>query len=102
MIVKVLMLAFGQPGEIREVDIPETELVEDTLNENILNLTFHYGQNEFQSQKHPSVSVGDVIELGGQHYLVMPVGFSLLSDTQLQEYTALERRNRGLYVFDQV
>lgn len=30
--------------------------------QDVLNLIFHYGQNEWQPLQHPSVSVGDIIE----------------------------------------
>ena len=30
--------------------------------QDVLNLIFHYGQNEWQPLPHPSVSVGDIIE----------------------------------------
>jgi hypothetical protein len=92
MKIKVLMLAFGA-GQVRIVDVPTTQ---ETDPSEILDLVFHYGQNDFQPQRCPSVSKGDVIEYNG-HHLVASVGFQELTDAQLQEYTALDRRDRYFY-----
>jgi hypothetical protein len=79
---KVHMKAFGDPGEIRIVDVPENRFViEDYHNkiislEECLQIIFRYGQNDFQPKKHPSVSVGDVIEFDNKMYRVENIGFS--------------------------
>ena len=62
MIIPVHMLAFHDKGKIREVevgDFPERHNDKD----DILNKVFELGQNDFQPQDIPSVSVGDVIEI---------------------------------------
>ena len=89
MKVKVLMLAFGDPGQVREVEVP-------VESESVLDEVFRYGQNDFQPQRCPSVSKGDVIEYNG-HHLVASFGFKELSEEQLQEYTAMDRRDRYFY-----
>jgi len=67
---KVHMLAFCKKGTVREVDIPKSVLPTTqpahVLTTAILELIFRYGQNEFQPQKLPSVSVGDVIQGGSK------------------------------------
>ena len=79
---KVQMLAFGNPGEIRIVDVPENRFIMDDYLNNIISLDecleiiFRHGQNEFQSKPHPSVSVGDVIEFNNKKYKVENFGFS--------------------------
>lgn len=93
MIVRVRLLAFGQPGEIREVDLPE-EGWDDTNTDERLDLVFYFGQNDFQPQRHPSVSVGDVIELGDKFYIVKPSGFGEMTPQELDEYEAVPRRDR--------
>lgn len=101
--VNVLMMAFGRTdNEVRAVDIPAGEWPEQThlptRTESRLEQVFYYGQNDFQPKQHPSVSAGDVIELEGKHHLVMPVGFTEISDEQLAEYKAMPRRDRPLFV----
>jgi hypothetical protein len=82
---KVQMLAFGNPGEIRIVDVPENRFImEDYHDKRVsldecLQIIFYYGQNDFQPRKHPSVSVGDVIEFDNKKYRVEMVGFSEVS-----------------------
>lgn len=70
MTVKVHLTAYGERDEIRRVQIPTEELVKTGL----LNLVYHYGQNEAQPQDHPSVSVGDVVELDTRELFIC--GFS--------------------------
>ena len=92
MIVEVEMLAFGQPGEVRKVNIPDdVAAVEENT---ILDTVFHYGQNDFQPQNHPSVSAGDVVRLNGENYLIAGVGFRKLTDEQLDNYRSLDQTHR--------
>lgn len=72
MIIEVEMLAFGN-GEIREVEVPDGEVTSDV--DQMLELVFHYGQNDFQPKNHPSVSVGDVVRLNNERYAVAGLGF---------------------------
>lgn len=70
MTVQVHMTAFGERDEVRLVQIPMSELVKAGL----LELVYRYGQNGEQPQDHPSLSVGDVVELEtGEFFLC---GFS--------------------------
>lgn len=79
---KVQMLAFGKPGEIRIVDVPENRFIMEDYHNNLISLDeclqiiFRFGQNDFQPREHPSVSVGDVIEFDNKKYRVEMIGFS--------------------------
>jgi hypothetical protein len=87
MNVRVRMIAFGN-GAIRTVSIPnwdETKSVESKLES-----VFHYGQNEIQPKRSPSVSVGDVIELDGKLHLVCGAGFREMSEAEYDQYAALD------------
>lgn len=95
MNVNVLMMAFGDPGETRTVTVPDNEWTTDT--NKTLELVFHYGQNDFQPQNHPSVSVGDIIELDNVRWLVRPFGFLGLTPEQFSEYNTLLRRDRQFH-----
>lgn len=75
MKISVHMTAYSTKSDIREVEIPDEEITPATTIEQALGLAFYYGQNDFQPQKHPSVSMGDVIELKEKYYMVMSVGF---------------------------
>lgn len=100
MQVKVHLLAFGNEGEIRLVDVPDrsTELI---LDDDLLDLAFHYGQNDFQPLPHPSVSMGDVIELGdGKLFRVQAMGFKQLSPAEFALLKALPRRDRAFHEFN--
>ena len=60
----------GEPVTIRAIDIPGEEIpsrvgdwtVADI--EAILERAFHWGQNDFQPRRAPSLSPGDVVEIG--------------------------------------
>lgn len=85
MIVEVEMLAFGKLGEIRKVEIPANRLCEDDIQNNrisieeALDIVFELGQNDFQPQQHPSVSMGDVVRLNNERYLCCAIGWEKLS-----------------------
>ena len=74
-VAEVEMLAFGN-GEIRQVTIPDAEWTSAKRREALLELVFYYGQNDFQPQPMPSVSVDDVIRLDGERFRVDSFGFS--------------------------
>jgi len=88
------MLAFGEPGEIREVEIDSPEVGEEL--DVTLERIFHNGQNDFQPQQHPSVSVGDVVHYGGRTFLVAGMGFEEISLEKLKEWRNIPRRERSL------
>lgn len=73
MKIEVEMHAF-EDGKIRVVDIP-ADAAEGADAQDLLDLAFTYGQNDFQPQPICSVSVGDVIRLESKRYRVEPVGF---------------------------
>lgn len=72
MIYEVELRAYGG-GAIREVSVPESEMWHS--DEQLLDLIFKYGQNDFQPRQLPSVSVGDVIRLLDKKFLVKSIGF---------------------------
>ena len=90
---KVELLAFGDEEEIREVSIPEG--VEESLDN-----VYHYGQNDVQPLQHPSVSVGDVINMNGRKFVIMAFGFRDLSEDEYEKYLATPRRNRIPFLND--
>jgi len=81
------MWAFGNLGEIRQVDIPVASYKKCAGNiEEELELVFKYGQNDFQPLPIRSVSVDDVVRINvgsnTQLWKVSGCGFEqLLSHT---------------------
>jgi hypothetical protein len=94
---KVQMLAFGQPGEIREVEVPQEKIMGQPPKtiEQQLDEIYYYGQNEFQPQQHPSVSMGDVIEYSGDYWLVCGIGFRKMTQAGYIKYLGVDRRDRS-------
>lgn len=93
MLVKtrIELLAFGKPGEERYA---EFEVGSQASIDHLLGLAFHFGQNDFQPQPHPSASVGDVIWMNGHRFLIQGVGFKELTVEELVAYRAMDRRER--------
>ena len=81
MIIPVYMLAFNDDKEmIRAVEIPDEEYKEaNGITNQILELVFKYGQNDFQPKQMPSVSVGDVVKFFNQYFMVKEAGYEELS-----------------------
>lgn len=80
-VFEVEMVAFKDIGHehgIRRVDVPDKEYKAAKTDEEILDLVYKWGQNDFQRRDCPSVSVGDVIHLKGERYLVSSMGFKRL------------------------
>jgi hypothetical protein len=75
MIFKVELHAYAG-RKIRDVEIPDDELVFDGTVQSILRQVFMWGQNEMQPRKIPSVSAGDIIAYQGRRYLVRFQGFA--------------------------
>jgi len=84
MIIPVHMLAFMDKGNVREVEIDDS--FQSSSNFDILDEVFRMGQNDFQSKQMPSISVGDVIELGGNcnYWIVAPVGFMSIEEEEFK------------------
>lgn len=96
---KVELLAFGKPGEVREVEVPVLYSImpkhpDKLYSRQIVQEVFLRGQNEEDPQDHPSVSAGDVIQIGEDRWLVLAVGFHKLTATQYEEYTAAPHSER--------
>jgi hypothetical protein len=75
---KAYMTAFKTKADTREIEIPN-EAIKDKSQDQILELIYKHGQNDFQSMPSPSISVGDIIELEGRYFMVRPFGFSEIS-----------------------
>ena len=95
--IKVYLLAFGKQGQIRIVQIPH--IIENNLLQT-LEQVFHYGQNDFQQQPCPSVSVGDVIELNNDLFLVCPTGFYKMTTVEFAKYLEIPRLDRSFHAYD--
>ena len=98
MKVPVHMFAFSHNrNTVRQVEIPDA-LLPKSVNalipedlppriKNILDLTFKYGQNDFQPQDIYSVSVGDVVEIDGTYFMVMPMDWKQLTKEEFDSLT---------------
>ena len=75
---------FRNGGVIRNVKVP-TEKLKDLEKHLILELVFHYGQNDFQPQDHPSVSVGDIILYNEERWMVAGFGFKQITSEEWQQ-----------------
>jgi hypothetical protein len=94
MIYRVHLLAFGQPGQVRSVTVPDEQVVGSST-EGLLELIFKLGQNAAQPQQCTSASAGDVVELhDGTLWMMAAVGFRHMHRTEFDEYIAMEQRER--------
>jgi len=85
MIFTVYLTAFRSKDETRDVEVPDDRM-EGLDDFDLLDRIFHYGQNDFQPQKCPSVSVGDIIKLRDFNYwIVLPTGFKQLTVDQFSK-----------------
>jgi hypothetical protein len=93
--ISVHMLAFADKGDktkIRPVEIPADHVAggigpdDEEYLDMVLEQVFKFGQNDFQPRPMPSVSVGDVAEIGDRLFMVMPMGWHEISK---KEYDAL-------------
>jgi hypothetical protein len=57
------------------VEIPDEEIKNLSLSET-LSLVFKYGQNDFQPQDCPSLSVGDLIVYDNSVFIIGSMGFT--------------------------
>lgn len=94
-----MLAGFGGDAErpTRVIELPIG--VAGGLDMDAVELAYQYGQNDFQSRPVRSVSVGDVLDMAGQFYLVMPCGFRLLSADEFAEYRATPADERRLLVY---
>lgn len=74
MKIEVELIAFGN-GQIRTVEVPDSDMEEPRPLTEKLELVFTYGQNDFQPLGMPSVSVGDVVRFDGKRYRVEAMGY---------------------------
>jgi hypothetical protein len=99
MQVKVHMLAFEETYKVRNVTIPDGVVVND---ETMLDVTFHYGQNDFavgpEKNTTCSLSVVDVIEDENRRlFVVSPCGFKEITIQQFAELLLMDRRDRHVW-----
>lgn len=93
MKINVEMWAFCG-GKIREVEIPDEKIGEDASQKRLLNLAFHWGQNDFQPLPMPSVSVGDVVLLNGMKFMVAAIGWKCLDAIDYAYYVRESSEDR--------
>ena len=95
-VIKVELWAF-QDGAVREVRIlDEATGTEDS----ILNANYHYGQNDIQPVPgRCSVSMGDVILLDQDSYLVVALGFHKMFAAEYEGYKLLTRPQRVSFLW---
>lgn len=74
MIVDVELRAFGDQGAIRPVELPD-HLAGEEEPARVLPWVWFFGQNDHQPKPYRSVSMGDIIRLGGRRYIIRAVGF---------------------------
>lgn len=89
-------------GGIRVVTVPD-EIIEPLCHDSmsVLDRVYYYGQNEVQNDAdHVSVSMGDVIELDGELWMVMCVGFCKVDEDQCAEVLGLGLRERMMHLLD--
>lgn len=84
-IIQVQQFRFND-GQYRNVEVPTSEITSDVFS--VLDLVFHYGQNMFQPQNAPSVSVGDVINYDRRYFIVAGFGFT---EIKSETYEVLKR-----------
>lgn len=89
---RVQMLAFADPGTVREVEVP-VEKVSEKIH-SLLDAIYYYGQNDFQPKNCPSLSVADVIEVDDDKYLICSFGFRKLNEQEYQELLSFNQRDR--------
>jgi hypothetical protein len=99
MIFNVRMLAYCEDDVVRHVDVPDSKVIVTKSVDGLLELIFYYGQNDFQPQQVCSVSMGDVAEIGNEFYRCEMVGWRLITEEELREYEAMDRRDRVLHAF---
>ena len=113
---KVHMLAFKGPVQVREVEIELGEYLSCESTEQILNVIYHWGQNDFQPQQCYSVSAGDVIELPPKetgkgklsapanwepgYWLVNGKGFRHMDQAQFDIHKAKPEAERSLSAYN--
>ena len=100
MLVKTHLLAFEE-DKIRTVEINDG--FQNALSVTaILEEVYHQGQNDFQPQPMPSLSVGDVVDLEETRYkkywLIMLAGWKNLTEEEYEAYKQIPMRDRwGIY-----
>ena len=85
---EVKSMIFGK-GQTRIVSV---ENPAEDLNE-LLDQIYHYGQNDVQRRWTPSVSVGDIITINGDHHIVLKRGFEKLDFETFM--TLIESKNEA-------
>ena len=98
--IKVHMVANDHGESVRMVRIPaDTHMIPVVPvlpgRNDVLDAVFMYGQTDFQPiEMTCTVSVGDVIELDGDLFIVMDLGFKELTREDLEEYRNIDQDTR--------
>jgi len=101
MIVSVQMIEHHDKNIFRQVRIPDTTDIRD-----ILDSTFQYGQNDVCNVPGLySVSVGDIVDHGGEKYLILSVGFHKFDQYEYEYYLLItpdQRYAASFFIYDNV
>ena len=95
--VEVELLAFDSHERTRLVDIDVEDFESLQTVEDVLNVVYKLGQNDYQSRPMPSVSAGDVIKYQKKMYLVCNIGFTEVDQEFMSEYKKLPQRDRSFH-----
>ena len=99
MVYEVEMWAFCN-GAVRKVDVPLVDMksIDDSQKDSLtLEAIFYWGQNDFQPQDMPSVSVGDIAQLApNSRWLCCSLGWRKLDADEYIEYINMDKTDRIL------
>lgn len=95
--IDVDLLAFDSHERTRKVDIDIEDMESLQTTQDLLNLVYKLGQNDFQPKPMPSVSAGDVINYQNKMYLVCNIGFEEVDEAFMKEYKELPQRDRSFH-----
>ena len=97
--VKAIMCAFEEDLRERIIEIPDSkmEIWEKTSPMGKLEMVHDYGQNERQCRNCCSLSMGDLVWLNGELWLIQAIGFRKLDFGQALEWMLVPRRDKSFH-----
>ena len=101
MLIKTHLLAFEE-DRIRMVEIDDGFKASISVTD-VLEEVFKMGQNDFQPQEMPSLSVGDVVELDEtcykKYWLIMSAGWKNLTEEEYEAYKQIPIPERAISTY---
>jgi len=94
------MTAFRNKSKIRLVEVPDDQINDDKMD--TLEAIFCNGQNYIQPLELPSVSVGDIIGLDDEYWLVLGLGFEQITKEKFDSIGDDEKLGTMAYGFSQI